>query len=271
MLGQDVVRAARESEHDAVALTHADLDITDRLRVASTIADADADVVINCAAYTAVDRAESDAETALAINAAGAANVAAASSGAWIIHVSTDYVFDGTKTAGAYLESDRTNPRSVYGETKLAGELAVAAATYRHTIVRTSWLFGTGGACFPATMLRLAAERDALQVVADQRGCPTFTPHLAQALISLAESQKLSGTVHVSGSGDCSWHEFAVATVAARADRDTAVIPISTGDYPTAAARPAYSVLRSERGAPTLPHWREGLTAYLEDLRKAVG
>jgi dTDP-4-dehydrorhamnose reductase len=271
MLGQDVEAVAGRAGHEVAALSRAELDVTDRPLVTTAISDLRPEAVINCAAFTRVDAAESEPEAAHAINAVGAANIASATAaaGAWLIHVSTDYVFDGTKTTGPYLESDRTNPQSVYGTTKLAGEIAIAeAAPAQHTIVRTSWLFGTGGPCFPATMLRLAADRDELRVVADQRGCPTFTPHLAQALTDLAESQVLPGTVHFAASGDCTWHEFATATIAASGNSRTKVTPINTADYPVPAARPAYSVLRSARGAPKLPHWHEGLARYMKDIER---
>src|SRR5262249_33105214 len=153
----------------------------------SAVAGASADVVVNCAAWTDVDGAEADSEKAFAVNGAGAGNVARAAmeSGAWVIHVSSDYVFSGGKRE-PYLESDPTEPLSAYGRSKLGGEVAVAhAAPGRHTIVRSSWLFGTRGGCFPATILRIAAERNELTVVADQFGCPTFTGDLAHALVDL--------------------------------------------------------------------------------------
>ena len=207
MLGTDVQAAARAGEHELVALSRAELDISHRDTVLAAMAEAQPDAIINCAAYTDVDGAESDPDVAGAVNASGPGFLAeaAAAAGAWIVHVSTDYVFDGTKTT-PYIESDATGPRSVYGATKLLGERAVAiAAPDRHTVVRSSWLFGTAGSCFPATMLRLAAERDTLSVVDDQRGCPTFTGHLAPALVQLATRQELPGIVHVAASGECSW------------------------------------------------------------------
>jgi dTDP-4-dehydrorhamnose reductase len=184
--------------------------------------------------------------------------------GAWTIHVSSDYVFDGCKRS-PYLESDRTGPLSAYGRSKLAGELAVASeAPEAHTIVRSSWLFGAGGGCFPKTMLRLAAERDELNVVDDQIGCPTFTGHLASALVGLAGSRPL-GTLHVAAAEQCSWYEFAVATIAA-AGLDCRVHPIDTSQYPLPAPRPAFSVMRSQRAAPELPSWRDGLQNFISEL-----
>jgi dTDP-4-dehydrorhamnose reductase len=263
MLGHDVREAAARLGHEPIARSRAQLDITDAAAVRAAVRAARPEVVINCAAWTNVDGAEADRAGAQAVNAQGAGQVAAqaAAVGAWTIHVSTDYVFDGTKRA-AYLESDPTGPRSVYGETKLAGERAVAAAAgERHTIVRSAWLFGVAGPCFPATMLRLAKERDELTVVDDQVGCPTFTGHLAEALVALA-GDPISGVVHVAAGGECSWWAFAREIVAA-AGVEIPVRAISTDQFPRPAARPAYSVLRSERGAPQLPDWRDGLAAYM--------
>jgi dTDP-4-dehydrorhamnose reductase len=266
MLGSDVQRAAEEAGHDTYALTRAQLDITDPGAVSEAIGEAAPDAVINCAAWTDVDGAESRERDAAAINGAGAGNVAAAAAaaGAWIVHVSTDYVFDGEKS-DAYVESDPASPVSAYGRSKLDGELAVAAAAPEgHTIVRTAWLFGAGGKCFPKTILRAASQRPELTVVSDQIGCPTFTGHLASALVALAQ-RRMPGVLHVAGQGQCSWYEFAAATVAA-AGVDCPVRPISSEDYPTPTRRPANSVLISERGAPTLPEWRAGLAQFISEL-----
>jgi dTDP-4-dehydrorhamnose reductase len=208
MLGQDLAAAARSAGHDVLAVSRGELDISDRGALDAVLGAAEADVVFNCAAWTDVDGAESAPEDALAVNGAGAGNVARAAeaSGAWTVHVSTDYVFDGTKRS-PWVESDPVAPVSSYGRSKLAGEREVVAeAPARHTIVRTSWLFGAGGPCFPATILRLAETRDELKVVDDQIGCPTFTGHLAQALVDLAarESPPI-GVLHVAGGGSCSW------------------------------------------------------------------
>ncbi len=265
MLGSDV-QAAGAADHEVVALSRAELDISDRDAVVAAVTAAQPDAIINCAAYTNVDGAEADPDAAAAANAIGPGFLAeaATAAGAWIVHVSTDYVFDGTKTS-PYLESDPTGPRSIYGSTKLLGERAVAmAAPDRHTVVRSSWLFGTAGPCFPATMLRLAAERDSLSVVDDQRGCPTFTGHLAPALVRLAAGRDLPGVVHVAASGECTWYEFAVEIMRV-ADTPIEVRPITTDEFPRPARRPAYSVLRSARpDAPILPDWRVGLSQYLQ-------
>ena len=265
MLGLDMQSAAEEAGHETVALTRAQLDITDAVAVSETVHRARPDAVINCAAWTDVDGAESRLEDATAVNGAGAGNVAAAAAGAgaWIVHVSTDYVFNGTKPA-PYVESDAVDPVSAYGRSKLDGERAVAtAARDGHTIVRTAWLFGSGGRCFPKTILRAAAQRPELTVVADQIGCPTFTGHLAPALVALA-AQRTPGVLHVAGGGQCSWYEFASAIVDA-GGIDCAVRPISTDEYPVAAQRPANSVLVSERGAPALPEWRAGLGQFMAE------
>jgi dTDP-4-dehydrorhamnose reductase len=183
--------------------------------------------------------------------------------------VSTDYVFDGTKRS-PWVESDPVAPVSSYGRSKLAGEREVVAeAPARHTIVRTSWLFGAGGPCFPATILRLAETRDELKVVDDQIGCPTFTGHLAAALVDLGERQ-LPGIVHMAGGGSCSWYEFAREIVAA-SGLSCEVRPCPTTEMLRPATRPAYSVLQSERGddAPALPEWRQGLADYVAATRAA--
>ena len=259
MLGQDLVAIA----DDAVALSRAELDITDAAAVDAAVSAAAPDVVVNCAAYTNVDGAEQAVLDALAVNGRGAGNVARAAqaAGAWIVHISSDYVFDGSKRE-PYLEPDDPAPLSQYGISKLAGERAVAeVAPETHTIVRSSWLFGTGGPCFPATILRLAAERDTLTVVDDQVGCPTYTGHLAAALLQLAGARPI-GLVHVTGGGHCSWFEFA-RQIVGEAGLECEVTPGRTEDLARPAPRPAYSVMRSERGAPELPSWRQGLADYL--------
>lgn len=267
MLGADVRRSAQAGGHQPVVLTRARLDITDPDAVRRAISAAQPEVVVNCAAWTDVDGAESQFEAALAANGPGAGNVAAAAAaaGAWTIHVSSDYVFDGTKST-PYVESDPLGPLSAYGRSKLAGEQAVAAEAtpHRYTIVRSSWLFGAHGKCFPKTILRLAGERPELKVVSDQVGCPTFTGHLAEALVALAERPQ-SGVLHVAADGQCSWHEFAAAIVAAGGE-DCRVMPIPSDQYPQAAQRPAWSVLRSERDAPRLPDWRSGLDQFMSEV-----
>lgn len=270
MLGQDVGAAAAAAGHEPIALARAELDITEASAVAAAVAAARPEAVINCAAWTNVDGAEEDHDGALAVNGPGAGHVAraAAAADAWTIHVSSDYVFDGRKFA-PYVESDPPRPVSAYGNSKLQGELAVArAAPDRHTVVRSSWLFGAQGQCFPKTILRLAAERDHLDVVCDQVGCPTFTGHLAAALVGLAGAAPL-GLLHVAGAGRCSWFDFAREIVAG-AGLGCDVRPIKTEQYPLPAPRPPYSVLGSERDAPRLPHWVEGLEQFMAQTTRAA-
>jgi dTDP-4-dehydrorhamnose reductase len=247
MLGQDA------APHADVALTRAQLDITDRDAVRDAISDQD--VVINCAAWTDVDGAEEHEDEALRVNSEGARNVAEAAGA--VLYVSSDYVFDGTKRE-PYVASDPVNPVSAYGRTKLAGERATAEANPRHFIARSSWLFGAGGKNFVETILRLAGEQDPLRVVNDQVGSPTFTGHLAPALVALARTEDY-GIHHVSAAGSCSWFEFA-REILERSGSDTRVEPCTTEEFPRPAKRPAYSVLG---GGPGLPSWRDGLDAYL--------
>jgi dTDP-4-dehydrorhamnose reductase len=273
MLGVDVRRAAEEAGHEVAALSRHDLDICDASAVTDALGNVAPEVVINCAAYTNVDGAETEPDRAHEVNATAAGQLAAAAGaqGAWILHVSSDYVFSGAKDT-PYLESDSTAPLSVYGNSKLAGERAVArAAPGAHTIVRSAWLFGAYGPCFPDTMLRLAAQRDELTVVDDQVGCPTFTGHLARALVGLAERPRRPlGVVHAAASGECSWFGFATE-IARAASLSTPVRPISTAQFPRPARRPAYSVLRTARSdGLELPDWRAGLSEYLS-ARLVVG
>jgi dTDP-4-dehydrorhamnose reductase len=264
MLGRDVVAAAGDAGHEVVALARADLDITDAAAVRAAVRDARPDAVLNCAAWTDVDGAEDAEDAATAINGAGAGHVAAAAaeSGALVVQVSTDYVFDG-QAREPYAEDAPTAPQSAYGRSKLAGERAVAAAAPGAcAIVRSSWLFGPHGRNFVDTMRRLGAERDELAVVDDQVGSPTYTGHLAPALVTIAE-RGLTGVLHVAGGGRCSWFDLAVATfeesgIACR------VRPQSTADSGRPAPRPAFSALAATLcDAPVLPPWREGLRAHL--------
>jgi dTDP-4-dehydrorhamnose reductase len=263
MLGRAVVEAATRARHDVVAATRADLDITDAAAVRRAMTEQRPQVVVNCAAYTDVDGAERDRERAEAINGAGAGNVAAAAAAvsAAIVHVSTDYVFDGSKRE-PWLESDPTGPLGVYGETKLAGERAVAEANPAHAIVRTAWLFGAGGKNFVDTMLALGAQREEVLVVTDQIGCPTWTGHLASALVQLAE-HPAAGIHHIAAAGACSWNALA-REVFDRARIACEVLPATSDAFPRPARRPAYSVLASEReDAIVLAPWQDGVAAYL--------
>jgi dTDP-4-dehydrorhamnose reductase len=269
MLGTDLCERAVGSGHELDTLPRSRADIVDAAAVDDAVRAAGPDVVINCAAWTDVDGAESSPGAAMLVNAAGAANVAraAAARGAWTIHVSTDYVFDGTKRE-PYVESDPVAPLSQYGRSKLEGEMAVAAqAPVSHTIVRSSWLFGAAGKCFPATILGLASQRDQLTVVDDQVGCPTFTGDLAAALLELAGA-RVPGVLHVAAAGPCSWYEFA-REIIDRAGFECELRPGKTADLRRPAPRPAHSVLGTERGAPRLPDWREGLARFMSTYAHA--
>jgi dTDP-4-dehydrorhamnose reductase len=281
MLGRDVVRAAARAGHGVEGLARAELDVRDAAAVAAVLGRLQPDVVVNCAAWTDVDGAESAEDEALAVNGTAVGVLARACSavGARMVHVSTDYVFDG-ESDRPYLESDAVGPRSAYGRTKLAGEWEVIAAGAGHAVVRSSWLFGAGGRNFAATMLRLAGDgRGEVSVVTDQIGAPTFTGHLAGALVELAQRLadegaspgRAGGVHHIAGSGRCSWNEFAVE-IFARAGVACRVLAASTADLARPAPRPAWSVLASERpDALVLPPWEDGLAAYLAEVGRSAG
>ena len=269
MLGQAVAAVATRLGHDVIALSRTDLDITDSDHVRRVVAAAEPRAVVNCAAWTDVDGAETAEAAATAVNGAGAGNVAraAAEVGARLVHVSTDYVFDGSKRT-PWIESDPVGPIGAYGRSKLAGEEEVAAADGDHAIVRTAWLFGAGGRNFVDTMLALGSDRDEVDVVADQVGSPTWSAHLAEALVEVAERRGDVGVFHAAGAGACSWYELAVE-VFARAGVRCRVLPTTAERYSRPAPRPAYSVLGTEReAAPALPSWQEGVAGYL--AQKAV-
>lgn len=270
MLGCDVQRAGQRAGHEIVCLNRSGLDVTVEQACSQVVAQLGGDAVVNCAAWTDVDGAESRPDEALAVNGDGAGNLAraAAAVGMPLVHVSTDYVFDGDApldSAGvprAYVESDVTGPVSVYGQTKLVGEQQVRAASAQHTIVRSSWLFGTGGRNFADTMLKLSAERDTIPVVSDQIGCPTWTGHLAPALIGLLE-RGVSGVVHLAGGGHASWNEFATE-IFRQADVACTVLDAKAADMARPALRPSWSALESERDdVLPLPPWQDGLAGYL--------
>ena len=270
MLGRDVVRVAEAAGHDVLGLPRAELDVTDAAAVGRTVEAARPDGVVNCAAWTDVDGAEADEDGATAVNGPGAGHVAdaAAAAGAAVVHVSSDYVFDGTKQS-PYVESDPPAPVSAYGRGKLAGERAVLGGAGARAVVRSSWLFGAGGRNFVETMLALGAERGEVRVVGDQVGCPTWTGHLAPVLVALVAG-RATGTFHVAGTGAASWHAFARAIFEA-AGMTVRVHETTTGEFPRPAPRPAFSVLASERrDAPRLPPWQEGLAAYLAERAPGV-
>jgi dTDP-4-dehydrorhamnose reductase len=266
---------------EVVSIGRPDVDLAEPVALARAIEAARADVVINAAAYTAVDRAESDPEAAMAVNAAGAQAVAAAAAriGRPIVQISTDYVFDG-RLARPYREEDSVNPINVYGRTKLAGEYAVAAANPHHVIVRTAWVYSPFGNNFVKTMLRLGETRDKLAIVADQSGAPTSALDIADGLILIAEKLSgqprdiaLYGTFHMTGAGEANWADFAEAVFAeavARGRRPVAIEPIATAQYPTPAARPANSRLNVAKISQTyniaLPDWRQSVRSCVGRL-----
>ena len=268
-LGRDLLALLKPDE--SVGLTHNDLDVARADAVDDAMTTHRPDVVVNTAAWTDVDGAESDEAGAMAINETGAANMAAAAAGAGavLIHVSTDYVFDGTATA-PYAEDTPTAPRSAYGRSKAAGERAVLASGGTGYVVRTAWLYGAGGRNFVRTMAQLArdeARNPHITVVDDQRGSPTWTRDLALGLVALADARPEPGIFHATSAGDTTWCGFARAIFAAVGADPERVRPVTTADYPRPAPRPAYSVLSSARwtaaGLPPLPHWADALAAAL--------
>jgi len=255
-----------------------DIDLTQPDSIRSWMKKAQPQVVINAAAYTAVDKAETDIETAAKINgiAPGVLAEEAARLNAWIVHYSTDYIFDGTKKS-PYVETDAANPLGAYGRTKLAGDLAVQTANPRHLIFRLCWVYGARGGNFMLTMMRLAREREKLRVVADQFGCPTWSRMIAETTgLALCQAlakpdSSMAGIYHLAASGSTNWHGFAQAIIDAMpaAEKKCSVVePISTAEYPTPARRPAYSVLDCGKLAQTfglkLPDWRASLSDVLE-------
>lgn len=271
-LGRELVGAATTAGHHVRAASHADCDITSPEAVQETVEDADPDVLINCAAWNRVDAAEAQSDDAFRVNALGPRVLAraCASRHVLLVHLSTDYVFDGSATTPID-EWQSPNPRTTYGASKLAGENEVRSLTDRHQVVRTSWLYGGDGPNFVLTMLRALAERRPLRVVSDQLGSPTWTGDLAPALLRVI-ARDIPGTYHLTNSGATSWHGFAEAIVAALGG-STDVAAITTAEYPTAARRPPYSVLDNRvwrlLGETPLAHWQDGLKGYLAQLRDA--
>ncbi|UDF31506.1 UNVERIFIED_ORG: dTDP-4-dehydrorhamnose reductase [Roseateles sp. XES5] len=269
---------------EVLAVDRSECDLESETSLRNAIRRAEPDIIINPAAYTAVDRAESETERAYAINATapGIIGAEAARCGALVVHYSTDYVFDGT-AVGRYAEDAATGPQGVYGQSKRAGEEALAASGARHLVFRTSWVFGAHGANFAKTMLRLAAERDVLKVVADQVGTPTsaaliadVSTHAIRQAVQDRDSAP-SGIYHLTAGGETNWHAYAChvieaarrAGVSIRVAAD-AIVPITTADYPTPARRPANSRLETAKLRHTfglaLPHWQSGLDHVLQQI-----
>jgi len=267
LLGNALMRQWDEDEVVGLSLPEVDIRGADQMR--SAVEQTRPDWIVLAAAYTDVDGCESNREMAFAVNRDGAVNVAEAAkrAGPRLLFLSSDYVFDGKKTS-PYEIGDARNPQSVYGRSKAEAEVRLLEVMPQCCIVRTSWLFGIGGKCFPDTILRLAAARPTLDVVDDQRGCPTYSVDLARAIIQLCH-QGASGIVHVTNAGDCSWFEFA-REIVKRAGLSTEIRPVSSQQMARPAPRPAYSVLSSsslERYGIRTPTWRDALERYLDERR----
>jgi dTDP-4-dehydrorhamnose reductase len=279
-LGWELVRKAEARGLKILSLDYPEIDIGDPASVDSRIESPEIDFIINAAAYTAVDRAESEPEVAFAVNREGPAHLSdrCRKRGIPLIHVSTDYVFDGTKP-GAYIEGDPVAPLGVYGESKAAGEAEVRNRLPEHVILRTAWLCGVHGHNFVKTILKLGRERDTLKVVSDQFGCPTFAADLAEAILEVVcQAKKYRsvkwGTYHYCGAGKTTWHGFATAIFEAAGQYEKfavkEILPISTAEYPTPVKRPANSVLdcsKIERNFGIRPPpWRESLDRMIRQL-----
>ena len=277
-LGSDLIRAAAAAGVPATGLGSADLDISDAVAVEQVVArfavgvGNDRAVLINAAAYTAVDAAESDADAAFAVNAGGPENLARAAAlhGLGLIHVSTDYVFPGNDTT-PYEVNDPTGPRSVYGATKLAGEVAVQAAHPGAHVVRTAWVYGATGSNFVKTMAALESSRETVSVVDDQRGSPTWSADLAAGLLELAGSGVAGGVLHATGAGETTWCGLAKAVFEEVGADPARVLPTTTEAFPRPAPRPAYSVLSGraweQAGLAPLRKWRAALAAAFAEHR----
>lgn len=262
---------------EIVVSTRGDCNLADRESVRALVRRVRPDVIVNAAAYTAVDKAESDRELCFAVNATapGVMAAEAARIGARLVHYSTDYVFDGSKMHGSkpvpYVETDPTGPRNVYGVSKLAGERGIAEAGGKFVILRTSWVYSIHGANFLKTMLRLGAERRELRVVADQHGAPTSAGAIAEATLQILQHADAgnwtNGTFHMTAAGATTWYEFAKAIFMRAAGPTPSLVAIGTADYPTPAARPANSILSNEKFARTfgfrLPDWEQQLDAVM--------
>ena len=282
-VGWEICRRADSFDCEIVETDIHNLDIGDIDAVRSLQTNENCDVIINAAAYTAVDRAEEEEDVAYRVNATGAGNLAtvAAESDVPFLHISTDYVFDGNSTC-PYTDDAPREPQGVYGVTKLQGEDMVAAATSRFVTLRTSWVFGVEGNNFVKTMVRLAGERDQLTVVADQYGSPTFAGHIAHALLSLTARFRSEGSLpwghyNFCDTGPLTWHGFATkivqrAQATGLIEKAPEVRPILTSEFPTAAVRPMYSIMNCQLFAQTFPEigiksWSEGLDQVIEGMK----
>lgn len=271
-LGNEIQLLEKEyPQHTYFNTDVAELDITNQLAVNDFINRHAIDGVINCAAYTAVDKAEGDKELCTTLNTVAPSYLAAAidKRGGWIIHVSTDYVFDGTHHT-PYVETDTPTPDSVYGSTKLAGELGVSKFCKKHMIIRTAWLYSAFGNNFVKTMIRLGKEKTELGVIFDQIGTPTYARDLAVAIMTAVDKGIETGVYHYSNEGVISWYDFTKAIHRIARIKDCKVRPLHTSEYPTAANRPAYSVLDKTKIKQTygieIPYWEDSLKECIERL-----
>jgi dTDP-4-dehydrorhamnose reductase len=269
LLGKELVAQWAQPNDEVVGLGSRDADIRDAGQVRAVVERTQPEWIVNAAAYTDVDGCEINRELAFAVNCQGAVNIAAAAKkrGARLISLSTDYVFDGLSSQPYETTAPRA-PRSVYGNSKAQAEERIAEILPAACIVRTSWLFGVGGKCFPDTILKLAEQRPALDVVDDQRGSPTHAPDLARAIAELCR-QRATRIVHVTNTGECSWFEFAAEIVRA-AKLNTLIRPTTSQQFVRPAERPKYSVLapRSrERYGIAMPHWKDAVENYLSARR----
>lgn len=273
MLGSDLVSHLRQRKHQVTAFSSNDLDITNHRAVqeCSALSKKRCDWVINCAAYTAVDKAESEPELSRDVNEEGALNLAERlENGPRLLHISTDFVFDGTKTT-PYRETDEVNPLGVYGQTKLGGERYIEALVEDAVIFRTSWLYGPNGKSFPKTMIQAYDAGKQLRVVNDQFGCPTFTVDLAVACAEAIEKGLEAGIYHACGKDAMSWHAFSEAVLKVWTGKKISILGVSTNEYPTPAKRPAFSVLdTSKLSKKGISPWRDTaicLREYCDELK----
>ncbi len=271
-LGNEIQRLEADHTHHTFYNTdHAELDITDSAAVEHFVAEHDIDGIINCAAYTAVDKAESDEELCTTLNATAPAYLARAvgQRGGWMVQVSTDYVFDGTQHT-PYVETDETRPNSVYGRTKLAGEFNVLKFCQQAMVIRTAWLYSTFGNNFVKTMIRLGHERQDMGVVFDQIGTPTYASDLAVAIMTAVEQGIQPGIYHFSNEGVTSWYDFTKAIHRLAGITTCHIRPLHTAEYPSAAPRPSYSVLDKTKFKTTyhmeIPHWEDSLKSCIDQL-----
>ncbi len=271
-LGNEIQRLEADHTHHTFYNTdHAELDITDGAAIERFVAEHDIDGIINCAAYTAVDKAESDEELCTTLNATAPAYLARAvgQRGGWMVQVSTDYVFDGTQHT-PYVETDETRPNSVYGRTKLAGEFNVLKFCQQAMVIRTAWLYSTFGNNFVKTMIRLGHERQDMGVVFDQIGTPTYARDLAVAIMTAVEQGIQPGIYHFTDEGVTSWYDFTKAIHRLAGITTCHVRPLHTAEYPSAAPRPSYSVLDKTKFKTTyhmeIPHWEDSLKSCIDQL-----